>query len=108
MSTPGRVGVCFECLPLVNNRPHCGMMDFILFGNGHITLPRLMAATIASLRSLLMSYLQSRSSLYAVVKTRMIIYFNAVRCHALYVKILLRECRTVSCLRKRKKNELKA
>ncbi len=33
----------------------------------------------------------------------MIIYFNAVRCHALYVKILQRECRTVSCLKKKKK-----
>ncbi len=57
MSTPGRIGVCFECLPLVNNQPHCRMLDLKLFGNGCITLPRLMAATIASLRSLLMSYL---------------------------------------------------
>jgi len=35
------------------------MMDFKLFGNGHITLPRLMAATTASLRSLLRLCLSS-------------------------------------------------
>ncbi len=50
MSTPVRIGVCFECLPFVNNLPHCRMMDFKFFGNGRIILPRLMAATIASLR----------------------------------------------------------
>ncbi len=33
------------------------MIDFKLFGNGRSTLTRLMAATIAFLRSLLMSYL---------------------------------------------------
>ncbi len=47
MSTPGRIGFCLECLPIVNNLPHCRMMDFTLFGNGLITLPRLMTATIA-------------------------------------------------------------
>ncbi len=39
MSTPGGIGVCFECLPLVNKLPHCRMMDFTLFGNGNFTLP---------------------------------------------------------------------
>jgi len=33
------------------------MMDFKLFGNGRITLPRLVAATMASLISLLLSFL---------------------------------------------------
>ncbi len=47
MSTPGRIGVCFEHLPLVNNLPHCRTMDFKWFGNGCVTLPRLIAATIA-------------------------------------------------------------
>jgi len=32
-------------------------MDFELFGNGRVTLPRLTAITIASLRLLLMSFL---------------------------------------------------
>ncbi len=32
-STLGRIGVWFECLPLVNNLPHYGMMDFKWFGN---------------------------------------------------------------------------
>ncbi len=57
MSTPERIHVCFECLPLVNKLPHCRMMDFTLFENGLVTLPKLMAATIASLKSLLVSYL---------------------------------------------------
>ena len=57
MSTPGKIGHCLEYFPLLNNLPQCTMMDFKLFGNNLITLPRLMGATIASLQSLLMCFL---------------------------------------------------
>ncbi|MEE6522716.1 hypothetical protein FKM82_021325 [Ascaphus truei] len=44
MSTPGKIGNCLECFPLLNNLSHCRMMDFKLFGNGLITPPRLMGS----------------------------------------------------------------
>ena len=53
----GKIGNCFECLPLVRNVSYYRILDFKWFGNGRTNLPRLMAATISSLRSLLMSFL---------------------------------------------------
>lgn len=39
MATPEKIGNGLECFPLVNNLPHCGMMNFKLLGNGLINLP---------------------------------------------------------------------
>jgi len=56
-STHRKIGNCLECYELVNNLPHCKILGFKLCGNGHKTLPRLMAETIASLRSWCLSSL---------------------------------------------------
>jgi len=41
MSILAKIGKCFKCFSLVN-LPHCRMMNFNVFGNGLVTLPRFM------------------------------------------------------------------
>lgn len=43
-STPGKIGTCLESFPLENIFSHCGMMAFKSFGNGTITLHRLIGS----------------------------------------------------------------
>lgn len=40
-STAGKIGSCLKCFPPVNNLSQCRLMDFKLFGNVLLTLPRL-------------------------------------------------------------------
>jgi len=42
MSILAKIGKFFKCFSLVNNLPHCRMMNFNVFGNGLVTLPRFM------------------------------------------------------------------
>lgn len=44
ISTPGKTSNSYQCFPLGNNLPYCTIIDFRLFGNGHVNLSRLMGS----------------------------------------------------------------